>query len=326
MVDPSDPDRRRAESLDEELLEAESIDVETYLDDAKRIERIDEELAMGFSALAHVGKAVSIFGSARTPPDHPEYALAREAARRLGEAGFAIITGAGPGVMEAANRGAGEAGVPSIGLDIELPHEQAYNEYVDLGLTFHYFFTRKVMFVRYASAFVVFPGGFGTLDELFEAATLRQTAQDPPLPDPARRLALLAGPRRLAERPGARGRQDRPARRRAPACHRRPRRGRGDLRRRRPPHAARGALAALLEGFEHPLAVTAAEGEALAGLGPAAEDGVVVVGAGSVDDLHQLELARVRAALGRVGLARGALEALGAPSRGPRRARRRGRG
>ena len=176
MVDPrSDHDRRRAESLDEELLEAESADVETYLDDAKRIERIDEELAMGFSALAHVGKAVSIFGSARTPPGHPEHDLAREAARRLGEAGFAIITGAGPGIMEAANRGAVEAGVSSIGLDIELPHEQAYNEWVDLGLTFHYFFTRKVMFVRYASAFVVFPGGFGTLDELFEAATLRQT-------------------------------------------------------------------------------------------------------------------------------------------------------
>jgi uncharacterized protein (TIGR00730 family) len=175
-VDPfSEPDPRRAASLDEELLEAESIDVETYLDDARRIERIDEELKMGFSALAHVGKAVSIFGSARTPAEHPEYALAREAAQRLGHAGFAIITGAGPGVMEAANRGAVEAGVPSIGLDIELPHEQAYNQYVDLGLTFHYFFTRKVMFVRYASAFVVFPGGFGTLDELFEAATLRQT-------------------------------------------------------------------------------------------------------------------------------------------------------
>jgi uncharacterized protein (TIGR00730 family) len=171
----SDNDRRPAESLDEELLEAESIDVETYLDDTARIERIDEELAMGFSALAHVGKAVSIFGSARTPPHDPEYALARDAARRLGEAGFAIITGAGPGVMAAANRGAHEAGVPSIGLDIELPHEQAHNEWVDLGLTFHYFFTRKVMFVRYASAFVVFPGGFGTLDELFEAATLRQT-------------------------------------------------------------------------------------------------------------------------------------------------------
>jgi uncharacterized protein (TIGR00730 family) len=173
----SDHDPRRAESLDEELLEAESLDVETYLDDAKRIERVDEELAMGFSALAHVGKAVSIFGSARTPRDHWEYSWAREAAQRLGESGFAIITGAGPGVMEAANRGARDADVPSIGLDIELPHEQAHNDWVDLGLTFHYFFTRKVMFVRYASAFVVFPGGFGTLDELFEAATLRQTGK-----------------------------------------------------------------------------------------------------------------------------------------------------
>jgi uncharacterized protein (TIGR00730 family) len=132
---------------------------------------------MGFSALAHVGKAVSIFGSARTPPGHPEYAQAHEFGRALGEAGFAIITGGGPGIMEAANRGASEARVPSIGLDIELPHEQSQNEWVDLGLIFHYFFTRKVMFVRYASAFVVFPGGFGTLDELFEAATLRQTGK-----------------------------------------------------------------------------------------------------------------------------------------------------
>ena len=170
-----DHDLRRAESLDEELLEAESLDVETFLDDARRIERIDEELASGFDALAHIGKAVSIFGSARTPETDPEYAHAREAGRRLGEAGFAIITGGGPGVMAAANRGGREAGVPSFGLDIELPHEQAQNEWVDLALTFHYFFTRKVMFVRYASSFVVFPGGFGTLDELFEAATLRQT-------------------------------------------------------------------------------------------------------------------------------------------------------
>jgi uncharacterized protein (TIGR00730 family) len=178
VVDPhSDHDRRRAASLDEELLEAESLDGETYLDDALRIERIQEELAMGFSALAHLGKAVSIFGSARTPQSDSEYAHARAAGRQLGEAGFAIITGAGPGIMEAANRGAHEAGVPSIGLDIELPSEQSQNDWVDLGLTFHYFFTRKVMFVRYASAFVVFPGGFGTLDELFEAATLRQTGK-----------------------------------------------------------------------------------------------------------------------------------------------------
>jgi uncharacterized protein (TIGR00730 family) len=170
-------DLRRAESLDEELLEAESVDVATELTDATRLERINDELAAGFAALEHIGKAVSVFGSAGTPPGHAEYELAREAARRLGEAGFAIITGGGPGIMEAANRGARETGIPSIGLDIELPHEQALNHWVDLPLTFHYFFARKVMFVRYASAFVVFPGGFGTLDELFEAATLRQTGK-----------------------------------------------------------------------------------------------------------------------------------------------------
>ena len=177
MTPDHDPDLRRAESLDEELLEAETVDVETYLTDARRIERIEEELRTGFASLAHVGKAVSVFGSARTPPGHPEYEHAREAARKLGEAGFAIITGGGPGVMEAANRGAKEAGVASIGLDIELPHEQFQNRWVDLPLTFHYFFTRKVMFVRYASAFVVFPGGFGTLDEMFEALTLIQTGK-----------------------------------------------------------------------------------------------------------------------------------------------------
>jgi hypothetical protein len=118
---------------------------------------------------------VSVFGSARTAPDDPEYAAARALARRLGEEGFAIITGGGPGAMEAANRGAQDAGVPSIGLGIDLPHEQSLNDYIDLPLEFHYFFTRKVMFVRYASGFVVHPGGFGTLDEMFEAATLRQT-------------------------------------------------------------------------------------------------------------------------------------------------------
>ena len=130
---------------------------------------------MGFSALAHVGKAVSIFGSARTPPGAPGVRPGARGRPAAGRGGLRDHHRRGPGIMEAANRGASEAGVSSIGLDIELPHEQAYNEFVDLGLTFHYFFTRKVMFVRYASAFVVFPGGFGTLDELFEAATLRQT-------------------------------------------------------------------------------------------------------------------------------------------------------
>ena len=162
---------------DEELLEADSPAIVSQLDDAARLRRIQEELRIGFARLAHVGKAVSIFGSARTARDDPMYGKARETAAALGRAGFSIITGGGPGIMEAANRGARDAGVPSIGLDIELPHEQFENEYVDLSLDFHYFFARKVMFVRYASAFVVFPGGFGTLDELFEAATLRQTAK-----------------------------------------------------------------------------------------------------------------------------------------------------
>jgi uncharacterized protein (TIGR00730 family) len=162
---------------DEELLEADSPAIVSQLDDAARMRRISDELRTGFERLAHVGKAVSIFGSARTSRDDPMYEQARQTAAALGRAGFSIITGGGPGIMEAGNRGARDAGVPSIGLDIELPHEQFENEYVDLSLDFHYFFARKVMFVRYASAFVVFPGGFGTLDELFEAATLRQTGK-----------------------------------------------------------------------------------------------------------------------------------------------------
>jgi uncharacterized protein (TIGR00730 family) len=166
---------RHPTSLDEELLEAETTAILSELTDAQRLLRVQDELRSGFKTLSHIGKAVSIFGSARTPRDHPTYQAAREMARTLGHAGFAIITGGGPGIMEAANRGAREAGVPSVGLGIDLPREQGLNEYVDVQLDFHYFFVRKVMFVRYASGFVVFPGGFGTLDELFEAATLRQT-------------------------------------------------------------------------------------------------------------------------------------------------------
>jgi uncharacterized protein (TIGR00730 family) len=169
------PDPRRPTTTDEELLEAESIAILSELDDAARIARVDGERREGFDALAHVGKAVSFFGSARTAPTAPDYAAARSLARRMGEEGFAIITGGGPGTMEAANRGARDAGAHSIGLAIELPHEEAPNPHIDIALTFHYFFVRKVMFVRYSSGFVVFPGGFGTLDELFEAATLRQT-------------------------------------------------------------------------------------------------------------------------------------------------------
>jgi uncharacterized protein (TIGR00730 family) len=174
MADMPQPPRHPT-SLDEELLEAETTAILSELTDAQRVLRIQDELRAGFRNLNHIGKAVSFFGSARTPRDHPRYQAAREMARTLGHHGFAIITGGGPGIMEAANRGAREAGVPSVGLGIDLPGEQGLNEWVDVELNFHYFFARKVMFVRYASGFVVYPGGFGTLDELFEAATLRQT-------------------------------------------------------------------------------------------------------------------------------------------------------
>ena len=171
------PDPRPPATLDEELLGAELRSIVSTQSDAARLHRIQSEIAMGFRALARVGAAASIFGSARTPRDHPEYEQAREVARTLGEAGFAIITGGGPGIMEAANHGARDAGALSIGLNIDLPFEVGINGYVDLPLQFHYFFARKVMFVRYASSFVVFPGGFGTLDEMFEALTLIQTAK-----------------------------------------------------------------------------------------------------------------------------------------------------
>jgi uncharacterized protein (TIGR00730 family) len=174
MADEPHPPRLPT-TPDEELLEAETTAILSELTDAQRVLRIQDELRAGFKTLSHIGKAVSIFGSARTPRDHPRYQAAREMARTLGHHGFAIITGGGPGIMEAANRGATEAGVPSVGLGIDLPNEQGVNRYVDVELDFHYFFARKVMFVRYASGFVVFPGGFGTLDETFEAATLRQT-------------------------------------------------------------------------------------------------------------------------------------------------------
>ena len=144
-------------------------------DDALRLERITAEIATGFERLADLDRAVSIFGSARVGEGHRWYAAARETAALLGNAGFSVITGGGPGLMEAANRGAREAGTLSVGLNIELPFEQALNPYVDRAITFRYFFARKLMFVRYARAFVIFPGGFGTLDELFESVTLMQT-------------------------------------------------------------------------------------------------------------------------------------------------------
>jgi hypothetical protein len=166
---------QRPATPDEELLGAERPAVATERSDEERLQRIRDELAEGFEALKNLGCGVSVFGSARTPADHPDYALARLTGHKLGGAGFTVITGGGPGIMEAANRGAREAGATSVGLNIELPFEQAPNPFQDLALRFHYFFTRKVMFVRYASAFVVFPGGYGTLDELFESLLLIQT-------------------------------------------------------------------------------------------------------------------------------------------------------
>ncbi|HEY5857952.1 MAG TPA: TIGR00730 family Rossman fold protein [Aldersonia sp.] len=145
--------------------------------DPWRVLRIQSEFVEGFAALAEIPPAVTVWGSARTPPDHPEYALGRELGAALAAAGYAVITGGGPGLMEAVNRGACEAGGYSIGLGIELPFEQSLNDWVDLGINFRYFFARKTMFVKYAQALICLPGGFGTLDELFEALTLVQTGK-----------------------------------------------------------------------------------------------------------------------------------------------------
>jgi uncharacterized protein (TIGR00730 family) len=169
--------RYTPESLDEEILGTERPAVASTRSDREHLAQVQRELEEGFRALAGVGPAVSLFGSARVPEGEPQYELARTVARRLGEAGLAVVTGGGPGLMEAANRGAREAGARSVGLRIELPFEQGLNRFVDLPLHFDYFFTRKLMFVRYASGFVVFPGGFGTLDELFDALTLIQTGR-----------------------------------------------------------------------------------------------------------------------------------------------------
>jgi uncharacterized protein (TIGR00730 family) len=145
--------------------------------DPWRVLRIQSEFVEGFGALAELGPAASVFGSARTPVEHPSYRLAEQVGRLLAEAGYDTITGGGPGTMEAANKGAYEAGGVSVGLGIELPFEQGLNQYVDLGVNFRYFFARKTMFVKYAEGFIVLPGGFGTLDELFEALTLVQTTK-----------------------------------------------------------------------------------------------------------------------------------------------------
>lgn len=147
-----------------------------------RLEAINEEFVRGFKAMYDLGPAVTVFGSARFQEDHPHYQLGVKVGRELAKAGFAVVTGGGPGVMEAANRGAMEAGGQSVGCSIILPHEQTTNPYVDRSIDFHYFFVRKVMLAKYSCAFIILPGGLGTLDELFEAATLIQTHKMGPFP------------------------------------------------------------------------------------------------------------------------------------------------
>jgi uncharacterized protein (TIGR00730 family) len=145
--------------------------------DPWRVMRIQSEFVEGFGMLAELGKAITVFGSARTRPGESYYALAEELGRRLGEAGYAVITGGGPGIMEAANRGCHEAGGTSVGLGIELPFEQSMNHWVDLGMVFRYFFARKTCFLKYSIGYVAMPGGYGTLDEIFEAVTMIQTGK-----------------------------------------------------------------------------------------------------------------------------------------------------
>jgi uncharacterized protein (TIGR00730 family) len=182
---PTTIDKRRAEhkdparlssTTDQRLLDSRG-PAEWVHSDAWRLQRIQAEFIEGFSVLAEIPRAVTVFGSARAKPDHPDYATGMALGGALARAGYAVITGGGPGIMEAANRGCSEAGGLSVGLGIELPFEQGLNPWVDLGVGFRYFFARKTMFVKYAQAFVCLPGGFGTLDELFEALVLVQTGK-----------------------------------------------------------------------------------------------------------------------------------------------------
>src|SRR5579864_7978356 len=179
-------ERRRAGRLvvptreapaDKMLLERSAIEELSHHADPWRVLRILSEFVEGFDAMNDIGPAITVFGSARTKPEDPYYAAGRTLGASLARRGFAVITGGGPGMMEAVNRGAHEAGGLSVGCNIELPHEQQLNAYVDLGVEFRYFFVRKNMFVKYARGFVIFPGGFGTLDELFESLTLAQTGK-----------------------------------------------------------------------------------------------------------------------------------------------------
>ncbi len=177
MNGPSPTDPVPPPTLGEEIICAEQPRVAATKTDAERLALIDRELRHGFETLSDLGPAVCVFGSARTPESDPLYTRSREIGRAIGEAGFAVITGGGPGLMEAANRGARDAGATSVGLNILLPHEQGLNPYCDISLTFDYFFVRKLMFVRYSRSIVVLPGGYGTLDELFEVMTLIQTGE-----------------------------------------------------------------------------------------------------------------------------------------------------
>ncbi|HVE62810.1 MAG TPA: TIGR00730 family Rossman fold protein [Mycobacteriales bacterium] len=184
-VSPATPERQRGPvvlrrgavkpgTTDQRLLDSRGKSDWVHTD-PWRVLRIQSEFVEGFGLLAELGPAVSVFGSARTPVDHPEYAQGVALGAALAKKDFAVITGGGPGMMEAVNRGCCEAGGLSVGLGIELPFEQGLNEWVDVGIQFRYFFARKTMFVKYAQAFVITPGGMGTLDELFEALTLVQT-------------------------------------------------------------------------------------------------------------------------------------------------------
>jgi uncharacterized protein (TIGR00730 family) len=170
------PAEQRIRQADEGLLQRQE-DPSFVHTDPWRVLRIMGEFVDGFDVLARVGMAVTVFGSARVKEESPYYAAARAVGHGIAKRGYAVITGGGPGIMEAANRGASEAGGLSIGCNIELPHEQSPNPYANLSIDFRYFFVRKTMFVKYSEAFVVFPGGFGTLDELFEALTLIQTGK-----------------------------------------------------------------------------------------------------------------------------------------------------
>jgi uncharacterized protein (TIGR00730 family) len=175
MTQQARPQIRATE--DRKFLQKPQVDLTFLESDAWRALRIMGEFVEGFDSLAPLGTAITVFGSARTPRDDPMYGAAELLGRRLAETGFTVITGGGPGIMEAANKGCKEAGGVSVGCTIELPHEQDTNAYCDIAINFRYFFVRKTMFVKYAQGFVIFPGGYGTLDELFEALTLVQTGK-----------------------------------------------------------------------------------------------------------------------------------------------------